>query len=114
MQRFLRLLMIPLLLAPLALKAAGQPPQLEPLPEPPPAPEGYEPDPLSEPQVTITKKGEDTVEEYRINGELYMQKITPSHGVPYYLVKESVDGGWARMDGPGERIAVPQWILFRF
>lgn len=114
MQRFSRLLMIPVLLAPLALMAADQPPQLEPLPEPPPAPAGYEPDPLNEPQVTITKKGEETVEEYRINGELYMQKITPSHGVSYYLVKESVDGGWARMDGPGERIAVPQWILFRF
>lgn len=114
MRRYSRLLMIPLLLAPLALFAAEPPPALEPLPEPPPAPAGYEPDPATEPQVTITKKGEDTVEEYRINGELYMQKVTPSHGVPYYLVKESVDGGWAKMDGPGERIAVPQWILFRF
>lgn len=114
MRCYLRLLIIPLLLAPLALLAAGQPAELEPLPEPPPAPAGYEPDPLTEPQITITKKGEDTVEEYRINGELYMQKVTPSHGVPYYLVKESVDGGWAKMDGPGERIAVPQWILFRF
>lgn len=114
MQRYFRLLLTLLLLTPIALLAANQLPELEPLPEPPPAPAGYEPDPLSEPQVTITKKGEDTVEEYRIGGELYMQKITPSHGVPYYLVKESVDGGWAKMDGPGERIAVPQWILFRF
>lgn len=114
MRRYSRLLMIPLLLTPLALFAAEPPPALEPLPEPPPAPAGYEPDPLTEPQVTITKKGEDTVEEYRMNGELYMQKVTPPHGVPYYLVKESVDGGWAKMDGPGERIAVPQWILFRF
>ena len=114
MRRYSRLLIIPLLLAPLAVLAADKPPVLEPLPEPPPAPAGYEPDPATEPQVTITKKGEDTVEEYRMNGELYMQKVTPPHGVPYYLVKESVDGGWAKMDGPGERIAVPQWILFRF
>ncbi len=98
----------------LALAATNQPQQLEPLPEPPPPPAGYEPDAATEPQVTIVKRGEDTIEEYRINGELYMQKVTPAHGVPYYLVKETVDGGWARMDGPGERIAIPQWVLFRF
>jgi hypothetical protein len=112
MRRLSSLLML-ILLAPMLAMAAGQP-ALEPLPEPPPAPAGYEPDPETEPQVTIVKKGEDSIEEYRMNGELYMQKVTPSHGVPYYLVKENVDGGWARMDGPGERIAIPNWVLFRF
>jgi hypothetical protein len=112
--RCTRYLMILALLLPLAAKAADKPPALEPLPEPPEPPAGYEPDGADEPQITIVKRGEDTIEEYRINGELYMQKITPSHGVPYYLVKETVDGGWARMDGPGERIAIPNWVLFRF
>ena len=101
------------LLMPLALQAADKP-ELEPLPEPPEPPAGYEPGAADEPQITIVKRGEDTIEEYRVNGELYMQKVTPSHGVPYYLVKEDVDGGWARMDGPGERIAIPKWVLFRF
>lgn len=99
---------------PLLAFSADVPTDLEPLPEPPPAPEGWEPDPASEPQVTIVKRGEETIEEYRINGELYMQKVTPSHGVPYYLIKETVDGGWARMDGPGERIAIPHWVIFNF
>lgn len=99
---------------PLLASAADAPPQLEPLPEPPPPPPGYEPDPASEPQVTIIKRGEDTIEEYRVNGQLYMMKVTPSHGVPYYLVKETIDGGWARMDGPGERLAIPQWVIFNF
>ena len=90
------------------------PSDLQPLPEPPAAPEGYEPDSASEPQVTITKHGADAIEEYRINGELYMQKVTPAHGIPYYLVKQSVDGGWARMDGPSAPLAVPNWVLFRF
>ncbi len=110
----IRTLVFLALCVPLLTFAADAPPQLEPLPEPPDAPEGYEPDPATEPQVTIIKRGEDSIEEYRINGELYMQKVTPAHGVSYYLVKETVDGGWARMDGPGERIAVPNWVLFRF
>lgn len=111
--RFRSLYMALALLAPLVAYAQDtKPPVLEPVPEPPPPPEGY--DESTEPQVTIIKRGENTVEEYRINGQLYMQKITPPHGVPYYLVKQSVDGGWARMDGPGEKLAVPQWVLFRF
>jgi hypothetical protein len=113
MSRF-RTLVFLALCAPMLALAAATPANLEPLPEPPPAPEGFEPDAASEPQVTIVKRGEDTIEEYRVNGELYMQKVTPSHGVSYYLVKETVDGGWSRLDGPGSRIAVPQWVLFRF
>ncbi|MFM9913357.1 MAG: DUF2782 domain-containing protein [Methylophilaceae bacterium] len=107
-----RLLFI-LLLTPLFALSAPPPPNLEELPEPPPAPAGYD-ESVDAPEITILKKGEDTVEEYRIGGELYMQKVTPSHGVPYYLVKQSIDGGWAKMDGPGDRIAVPQWVIFRF
>lgn len=102
------------LCVPLLAFAADTPPQLEPLPEPPPPPAGYEPDPATEPQVTIVKRGEDTIEEYRISGQLYMMKVTPSHGVPYYLVKETVEGGWSRMDGPGERLVIPQWVIFNF
>ena len=49
------------LLFALAIPAwAQQPPKLEPLPEPPPPPPGMELDQAAEPQVTITKKGEDT------------------------------------------------------
>lgn len=107
-------LMLAALALSLPLLAAADKPVLEPLPEPPPPPAGFEPDASTEPEVTITKHGENTVEEYRINGQLYMQKITPPHGVPYYLVKQDVDGGWARMDGPGERLAIPHWVLFRF
>jgi|SRR5450830_865363 len=98
---------------PLLAKAAGQPDNLEPLPEAPPPPPGAE-DANQTPEVTIIKKGENTVEEYRINGELYMQKITPAHGVPYYLMKEDQEGGWSRSDGPNPPLVVPKWILFRF
>ncbi len=110
----IRTLIFLLLCAPLAAFAADALPQLEPLPEPPPPPAGYEPDPASEPQVTIVKRGEETIEEYRVNGEMYMMKVTPSHGVPYYLLKPDRDAGWARMDGPEAPLSVPKWVLFNF
>jgi len=66
-----------------------------------------------EPQITIIKKKGETIEEYRINGQLYMIKVTPAHGVPYYMHKEDQDGGWL-MDGPNQPLSVPKWTLFRF
>ena len=70
----------------MAAQAPGKPASLQPIPEPPPPPPGYELDPALEPQVTILKRGTDTVEEYRLGGKLYMIKVTPAHGVPYYMV----------------------------
>jgi hypothetical protein len=87
---------------------------LQPLPEPPAPPAGFEPDPASEPQVTITTQGDTKVEEYRINGKLYMKKITPAHGKPYYLVDNRGDGEFARLEGLDASVRVPQWVLFNF
>jgi len=83
---------------------------LEEVPSPPKVTDG---EALDEPEVTIRKKGKDTIEEYRINGELYMMKVTPEHGVPYYLHKEDQDGGWVNA-GPNKPLSVPKWIIFRF
>jgi hypothetical protein len=66
-----------------------------------------------EPQITIIKKGEETIEEYRIGGQLYMLKITPAHGVPYYLHKEDQDGAWIN-NGPVQPMSIPKWTIFRF
>lgn len=103
-----------LLLMPDAASAAQVPDNLEPLEEVPPPPKVVDGEALEgEPQVTIRKKGAETIEEYRINGELYMMKVTPEHGVPYYLHKEDQDGGWVNT-GPNKPLAVPKWIIFRF
>ncbi len=40
-----------------------------------------------EPQVTIVKSETETREEFRIKGKLYMVKVTPAVGKPYYLVE---------------------------
>jgi hypothetical protein len=87
---------------------------LEPLPEALPPPGVIEANPADEPEITIVKKGETTVEEYRMHGELYMQKITPPHGTPYYLMKQDQDGGWSRFDGPAAPLVIPKWVIFRF
>lgn len=112
MHRF-RILLVLALGLPIMALAAGQPSNLEPLPEPPPPP-GLGADPGTEPDITIIKKGTNTVQEYRINGELYMQKITPAHGVPYYLVKEDQNGGWSRIEDSNSPISIPKWVLFNF
>lgn len=86
----------------------------QPIPEPPPPPPGYELDPALEPQVTIRKRGEDTVEEFRINGKLYMMKVTPvGSTTPYYLIDHLGDGNFTRDDlsrGTGTR--PPMWVIF--
>jgi hypothetical protein len=111
----------PILLACLsgiALSAAAQnrPPDLQPLPEPPPPPPGLIEDASLEPQVTIRKRGEDQVEEYRLNGKLYMLKVTPPHGTPYYLVDPSGEGGFVREEivGGEKAVAVPMWVIHSF
>ncbi|MDR2874820.1 MAG: DUF2782 domain-containing protein [Methylobacillus sp.] len=109
-----RSLILLILSAPLFAVAADAPPPSPELEAPPQMETIDEPDAATEPQVTIIKRGTDTIEEYRIANELYMMKVTPAHGKSYYLVKESAAGGWVRQNGPGEPLSVPQWILFRF
>ena len=77
-------------------------------------PSSFESDYTDEPEITITKDGESTIEEYRINGQLYMVKITLEGVTPYYLYKESAVGGWLRVDNISEPLIVPQWVIFEF
>lgn len=66
-----------------------------------------------EPEVRIIQKGQDKIEEYRLNGKLYMVKVTPSIGVPYYLMDEDGSGTMRQVD-PNRRIIIPRWVLLRF
>lgn len=97
--------------------AAKKPDNLQPLEEVQPPPKVVDGEALDdstiEPQITIRKKGSETIEEYRINGEMYMMKVTPEHGVPYYLHKEDSNGAWVNT-GPNPPLSVPKWIIFRF
>jgi hypothetical protein len=65
-----------------------------------------------QPSVTVKSYENRTVEEYRVNNNLYKIKITPTVGAPYYLVDEdgSGDMAWHRGD-PDHGQNVPQWTL---
>lgn len=67
----------------------------------------------AEPEIRIIQKGEDKIEEYRLNGQLYMIKIIPAIGIPYYLVDEEGNGQMKQID-PNRRLTIPHWVLLRF
>lgn len=91
-------------------QAGGEPAAV---PEPPDLPETVQSGENMEPDITIIKRGKETIQEYRINGKLYMVKITPSIGPPYYLVDNDGDGNMdARRSQLESGLKVPQWVLF--
>ncbi len=85
------------------------------IPPPPPYLEGTDDGDVMEPEVEIIRRGETTIEEYRINGELYMVRIVPQNAPPYYLVDSDGDGQLeTRRDELSPNVAPPAWVLFRW
>lgn len=68
------------------------------------------------PDVTIIQRGQETVQEYRSGGQLYMVKVIPAKGQPYYLVDTDGDGNLEtrRNDLVSPDVVTPQWVLFRW
>jgi hypothetical protein len=102
---------------PLPPQPAQQPPQpqptkLEPLPEIPPPP-GVAADADLEPQVTVTQREGDKVEEARMNGTLVWIKVTPRFGLPYYLIPTGHGANtFIRANSLDTALSVPMWQLF--
>lgn len=68
-----------------------------------------------EPEVRIIEQGQGQVEEYRRGGILYMIKVVPARGFPYYLVDSDGDGQLdTRRNDLDPDVIVPRWTLFRF
>ncbi len=101
--------------ATLPVAAQNRPPNLQPAPEPPPPPKGFELDPALEPQITIKQRGQDSVEEHRIGGRLYMIKVTPAGGgTPYYLIDQQGDGKFTRQHPQDTGLRPPMWVIHSF
>lgn len=128
--KILSLIVIPLALllaAPAFAADKPEPAKTKPgkagVPPPPPIPPANshkaKPEPPAdqpadlEPVVTITTRGDDLIEEYRMNGKLYMVKVTPGKGKPYYLIDPEGKGEFRRSDLQPS-ISVPTWVIKRF
>ena len=74
----------------------------------------YDSDYVLEPEVTIRKEETQLIEEYRVNGQLYMIKVSPKNMPSYYLYKDDQGSDWTRHDSPEAPMIVPQWVLFTF
>ena len=104
-----------LLAAPvMAADKAKLPSDLQALPDVPPPPPGINLDAGPEVEERIVIRPEGPAVEYRVGGKLFMVKVTPKIGVPYYLVDHKGDGSFARQEGLDSGVRPPQWIIHQF
>jgi len=97
-----------------AFAAEPVPANLEPMLPPPTFTAEPDTAPVDEAGINIIKQTELTVEEYRSGGRLYMIKVTPKVGPPYYLVDDRGDGKFARQESLDSGLRPPQWVIHRF
>lgn len=95
-----------------AVAAAQDSGALEPAPQPPQLPPPVESGESLEPQVTITQDQRGTIQQYSVNGQVYMIKVVPSAGPPYYLVDTNGDGIVDSREDDIYNVSVQQWVLF--
>jgi hypothetical protein len=69
---------------------------------------------LMEPQVTIIRREREVIEEFRVSGQLYMVRITPRSGPPYFLIDTDGDGSLETRRNELSNPEIPQWVLFRW
>jgi hypothetical protein len=66
-----------------------------------------------DPDVTIIRRGDETIEEHRQNGQVYMVKVNPSIGFPYAWVDLDRDGTLDSMHNDNQRgLNINRWTLF--
>ena len=76
---------------------------------------GVDVDDSLEPEVSIIKRDDAVVQEYRMNGVLYMVKVITVVGPPYYLFDSNGDGSLnIRRNELDPGLVVPSWMIFRW
>lgn len=81
--------------------------------DPPETNYDYDPS-IDQPEITIREEKDEFIEEYRMNGNLYMMKVTPKNMPSYYLIKHEQNGEWVREDTEGKAISLPMWVIGEF
>jgi hypothetical protein len=102
--------LLPYALALLPFTVAAQSPASIDAPPPPPLDSGE----ALDPEVTITEREDRIVYEYSVGGRVYMIKVVPRQGPPYYFLDRDGDGEIDEQRYGPEETSVPQWVLFRF
>jgi hypothetical protein len=69
---------------------------------------------IPQPEVRIIRKKDSVIEEYRVNGRLRYVKITPSAGMPYYMVDTNGDGTLDTRHNDLDNPPINQWILLQW
>ncbi|MDX1573489.1 MAG: DUF2782 domain-containing protein [Methylophaga sp.] len=82
--------------------------------QPPELPDRMQSGDSIEPDINIIQEDDRTIEEYRVNGQLYMIKVIPIAGPPYYLMDTDGDGSLETTRSELESPAVPNWILLEW
>lgn len=115
-----------MLFVPLTVLAAEEPalPPPTDVQDTPAARETVEPEhpPVAEPQLkgeaevrVYKQEGGAKVEEYSIQGRVYMIHVQPPGGLPdYYLYDKDGTGVFVRLPGGYKPISPPQWVIKRF
>ncbi|TCK16946.1 uncharacterized protein DUF2782 [Thiogranum longum] len=112
MPSFTRILFPALLLLAGQALAADEPQVPNTAPPPTPSERAQE---QIEPEVNIIQNDDKTIEEYRVNGKLYMIKVTPKGAPAYYLIDTDGDGSLdSRPSEIEPDLLIPSWILFRW
>ncbi len=64
--------------------------------------------------ITITRRGDKTIHEYRVNGQIYKIKIVPDIGPAYYYIDPDGDGEMEEVKGGDfdQGIKINQWTIF--
>jgi hypothetical protein len=68
-----------------------------------------------EPSVTITEREGQRIEEYSMGSRIYMIKITPNIGLPYFLMDTDGDGSFETTQHELDSgLLIPNWILLEW
>lgn len=65
------------------------------------------------PDIRILADKHQMIEEYRSHGKLYMIKIIPKKGRPYFLIDADGDGDLeTRKNELSPNLLIPSWVIF--